>query len=119
MGKPFSAQVTTAVAVKVQGNEQPLTVDGWDIMNTTAAIAYIQVFDATAANVNLGTTVADYIIPIPANGRATAMLEAGSNDMAPVAGSQRITHAKGCTIAATTTRTGNTTAACDVLMWVH
>lgn len=119
MGKPFSAQVTTVVAVKVQGNEQALTVDGWDIMNTTAAIAYIQVFDATAANVNLGTTVADYIIPLPANGRATALLASGDPNSSPIAGSQRISHAKGCTIAATTTRTGNTTAACDVLMWVH
>lgn len=119
MGKPFSAQVTTAVAVKVQGNEQALTVDGWDIMNTTAAIAYIQVFDKTAANVSLGSTTADWIIPLAANGRATVMLEAGDPNKVPVGGSQRISHANGCTIAATTTRTGNTTAACDVLMWVH
>ena len=119
MGKPFSAQVTTAVAVKVQGNEQPLTVDGWVILNTTAAIAYIQVFDATAANVNLGTTTADYVIPLAANGSSAVMLGSGSPNVAAVAGSGRISHANACTIAATTTRTGNTTAACDVLMFVH
>ena len=119
MAKPFSAQVTTAVAVKLQGNEGPLTVDGWHIVNTTAALAYIQVFDKTSANVTLGTTTADYVIPVPANGSVAAVLGTGDANNSAIAGSQRVTHALGCTIAATTTRTGNTTAACDVLMWVH
>lgn len=42
--------------------------------NTTAADAFIQIFDAAAlADVTLGTTVADYEIPCAANGVDTVV----------------------------------------------
>ncbi len=92
---PFSAQVTTKQQVKGSSG----SVYGWSVMNTTAAIAYVQVFNALSANVTLGVTVPDWVIPVPANGTTGA----GSNGWIPVS----ILHATGITIACTTTRTGS------------
>ena len=98
---PFSSQVTAKAQVKgVAG-----TVYGWSIMNTTNAIAYVQVFNLAAAAVTLGATAPDYVIPLAANGE--------SNILSP----KGVSHSVGITVACTTTRGGNTTAACDVLMF--
>ena len=44
-------------------------LDGWAIINQTAAVAYVQVFDVAAlASVTIGTTAADAVIPLAANG---------------------------------------------------
>lgn len=104
MSLPFSAQVN---ATKATVGALPGTVTGWHIVNTTAAIAYVQVFNALAANVTVGTTTPDYVIPVPASGGAVDILLQG----------RMIGHSIGCVIACTTTRTGSTNAACDVLMW--
>lgn len=106
-GLPFSAQVTTKQQVKGAAG----SIFGWSILNTTSAIAYVQVFNALAANVTLGSTAPDWVIPVPANGTTGA----GSNGWIPVS----ILHATGITIACTTTRTGSSTAACDVLMFYN
>jgi hypothetical protein len=99
---PFSASVN---ATKQQIKGSAGQIYGWQILNTTSAIAYVQVFDKTSANVTVGTTAPDYVIPLPPSGGATIEI------------SQGITHANGITAACTTTRTGSTGAACDVLMF--
>lgn len=101
LGLPFSASVTTKVQVKGSAGQ----VYGWQILNNTAAIAYIQVFNALAASVTLGSTTPDYVLPLPPSSGATLALDLG------------IAHGTGITVAATTTRGGSTTAACDVVMW--
>ncbi len=101
-GLPFSASVN-ATKQQVKGTAGQLY--GYHILNTTSAIAYMQVFDKASASVTVGTTVADYIIPLPASGGATIEISTG------------IAHATGITIACTTTRTGSTNAACDVVIF--
>jgi len=106
-GLPFSAQVTTKQQVKGSTG----SIAGWSVLNTTSAIAYVQVFNALAANVTLGSTTPDWVIPVPANGTTGA----GTNGWLPIA----ILHSTGITIACTTTRTGSSTAACDVLIFYN
>jgi hypothetical protein len=84
-------------------------VYGWSILNTTAAIAYMQVFNLASASVTVGTTVPDYVVPIPANGTTGA----GNN----ILGEIGLAHSVGCTVACTTTRGGSTGAACDVIIF--
>ena len=107
IGLPFSAQVTTKQQVKGSGG----SIASWSVLNTTSAIAYVQVFNALAANVTLGSTTPDWVIPVPANGSTGA----GTNGWLPFP----ILHSTGITIACTTTRTGSTTAACDVLLFFN
>ena len=38
------------------------------LFNSNAAATYLQLFDLTSGNVNLGTTVADLVLPMPAGG---------------------------------------------------
>lgn len=106
-GLPFSAQVTTKQQVKDAAG----TVAGWSVLNTTSAIAYVQIFNALAASVTLGSTAPDWVIPVPANGTTGA----GTNGMLSLS----ILHSTAITIACTTTRTGPTTAACDVLLFFN
>lgn len=103
---PYSASVN---ATKAQVKGSAGTVFGWSILNTTSAIAYCQVFDKASASVTVGTTAPDYVIPIPANSTTGA----GSN----IFSEKGWSHANGITIACTTTRTGSTNAACDVLIF--
>jgi len=101
----FSAGVAaTKTAIKAT----PCQVHGWHIVNQTAAEAFVQVFDKAAADVTVGTTVADYVIPLPASGGAVLPL----NHVG-------LLHSIGLVIACTTTATGLTGAACDVLMFVR
>ena len=101
---PFSAAVSgTAVAVKTGRSR----VYGWQVLNNTAAIAYVQVFNKALADVTLGTTAPDYVIPLAANGESNVSF-----------GGIGIDHDTGITIAATTGRANSTGAACDVLMEV-
>ena len=101
---PFSASVN---ATKQQVKGSAGQVYGWQILNTTSAIAYVQVFDKTSANVTVGTTAPDYVIPLPPNSGATLGIGQG------------VAHANGITIACTTTRTGSTGAVCDVVAFYN
>ena len=60
---PFTtALLATVTAVKTTGGN----VFGWCFFNGSAATAYIQMFNATTANVTLGTTVPKLSVGIPA-----------------------------------------------------
>jgi len=99
---PFSASIG-GVATAVRAGQCRL--HSWQIVNNTGALAYVQVFNKLQANVTLGTTPPDYVIPLPANGGAVMPY----NDTG-------IEHDTGITIACTTTRNNNTGATCDILM---
>lgn len=71
-------------------------VGGWYIYNPNSSVAYVQFFNATAANVTLGTTAPYYSLPIPAT--SAANLEVGKG----------IAHSTAISIAVTTTRAGST-----------
>lgn len=101
--KPFSAQVAGAVVNLVTGSNATLLTAL--VYNTTAAVAYLQVFYKAAASVTLGTTVPDAVIPIPAN-----------SGVAVDSGWHINSGAAGVSLAATTTRTGLTGATCDVFI---
>lgn len=100
---PFNASVG---ATKTAVAAAPATLDNFIIVNNTGALAYVQIFNALAANVTVGVTVPDWVIPIPANGGAL---------MPETARGTR--HSVGITIACTTTRTGAAGATCDVVLW--
>lgn len=106
---PFSASVTAAVAAfLVSGAQAPGRIWGYQVMNNTAALAYLQVFDKAVADVTLGTTVPDWVIPLAAN----------SLILVPPIAQPIARHQTAITVAGTTTRGGLTTAAIDVLLWV-
>lgn len=71
-------------------------------LNTTAAVAYLQIFDKQSADVTVGTTTPDLSFGIPANGAL------------PLFFSDPVRFATGFTVAGTTARTGATGAALDV-----
>lgn len=73
------------------------------LVNTTAAAAYLQVFFAPAASVTIGTTVADFVVPLAANEGTTVYLPV------PVGG-----RGSGLSVAGTTTYNGLTGAAIKV-----
>ena len=69
-------------------------------INTTASLAYIQLFDAVAAaNVTVGTTVPRRVLTVPASGSASDTLPA-----------EGLKFDLGIVAASTTTTTGNTGA---------
>ena len=100
--KDFSSSVTTVEDVWTNG---PITIHTLIILNTTAATAYIQMFATSSTHVSLGNTVADKVIPLPA-----------SSGIAVNVGDGWFLGGNGLSLGATTTRTGSTTAACDVFM---
>lgn len=106
ISKPiFSAGVA---AVKTAIKATPCQVHGWQIVNQTAAEAFVQVFDKAAGDVNVGTTAPDYVIPLPASGGAVVPL-----------GQVGLRHDIGFVIACTTSASNNVGAACDVLFFVR
>ncbi len=62
-----AALSTTPVALKAV----PGRVTAYEFYNPGNALAYIQFFDAKAADVVLGTTPPVWIVPVPAGGRVT------------------------------------------------
>jgi len=76
------------------------------LVNTTAAIAYLQVFWLAAASVTLGTTAPDVVIPLPASGGVSI----------PFEGEGWHTASK-FSVAGTTGRTNNVQALVDVVLW--
>lgn len=75
---------------------------GYHLFNTTAAVAYVQIFNVAHGSVTLGTTAPTLSIGIPASGGVTVNFDKG------IAFDTAISF--GCT----TTRTGSTGATCDV-----
>lgn len=74
---------------------------GWNIINTNAAIAYIQLFNASdITNVTLGTTSPTLILAVPTG--------AGSTVFAMISDSNKMSFPLGIVAAATTTPTGST-----------
>ena len=98
----FSEQVTTVVNVF---STAPITIYSMIVLNTTSAIAYIQMFRAPARNVTLGTTTPGIVLPLP----PSSGLAINMSDGWHIGGN-------GLCLGATTTRTGSSTAACDI--WI-
>lgn len=86
-----SALTNTAVALKAT----PGQLTAYEIYNPGNALAYVQFFDAKAADVTLGTTVPVWIVPVPSGGRAV-----GPHD--------KLRFLTAISVAAATTATGNT-----------
>jgi hypothetical protein len=107
MAGSFDSLYNAAVAGTVlQVSAVPVEIGAYHMLNTTAAIAYVQVFYLAAASVTLGTTVANFVIALPASGGATLNMEGrGWLTRGPLS------------LAGTTTATGNTGAAVYVSLW--
>lgn len=89
-------------AVQVTGCVGPRTVNAINLINTTAAVLFLQLFDAAAAaNVTLGTTTPTWETTVAAS---TCTSDAGI----PAGG---VKFSLGIVAACTTTTTGSTTAA--------
>jgi len=76
-----------------------------NLINTTDADAYLQVFDKPAADVVLGTTVPKFFLRLPASSSLLLPMQAMPIDL---------TKGTGMSIAGTTTSTGASTAAISV-----
>lgn len=98
----YSASVT---GTKAQVSAVPLNIGAYHLLNNAAAITYVQVFYKLAADVTVGSTTPDVVIPLPASGGATLLFDEGWLTRGPL------------TLAATTTRTGSSTATVDVVLW--
>lgn len=100
----FQASVT---GTKVEASAVPVDIGAYHLLNNAAAISYLQVFFLRSTDVTVGTTTPNVVIPLPASGGATLNFE----------GAGWRTRGAGLTLACTTTRTGSTTATCDVILW--
>jgi hypothetical protein len=99
----FNASVTTVQSVKSSAGQ----LYGYHILNTTAAIAYVQVWNLGTGSITLGTTAPTFVLGLPANGGATFNSDIG------------IAFATAISVAATTTRAGSATAACEITMFYN
>jgi len=88
----------TATSIKASAGQ----LYAYHLFNTTAAAAYVQLFNVASGSVTLGTTVPDISIGIPASGGVTLNIDKG------------IPFGTAISYACTTTRTGSTGATCDV-----
>lgn len=90
-----SALNATKQTVGDAGNK--INIYGVKIENNDSAVMYVQLFNKAAANVTVGTTVADWTIMVPAN------------DGVILPPARVLKHFNvGLVVAATTTRTGST-----------
>ena len=97
----FNASLDDSPGILVQTGDTLLT--GYSILNGTAAVAYVQFFNAAAlSGVTLGTTVADYVV-----GNAASAVTARSFN-------KPLYFPLGLCIFSTTTATGLTGAAQNV-----
>jgi hypothetical protein len=92
----LSVATGSIAATKTDVKTSAGQVYGWYIYNPNASVAYVQFFNATAANVTLGSTGPVYSIGIPAT--SAANVEFGNG----------IAHGTAISIAVTTTRAGST-----------
>ncbi len=100
---PFFNDAVAATKVEAKTARAKLHVIR--LVNTTAAVAYLQIFDKLAAVVTVGTTVAKTVIRLNAN----EILTLSAPDGIDIGGD-------GLTLAGTTTATGNTGAAISVFL---
>jgi hypothetical protein len=98
--QPFFNDAVAATKVQVKGYAGLLYA--LKLVNSTGSTAYLQVFHKAAADVTVGTTVADYAIRLAANESWTLL------------SSKPIGFDNGLTLAGTTTAGGNTGAAISV-----
>jgi len=103
----FNDAVTTAVQVKGTAGQVYMI----DVVNTTAAAAYLQIFFKPLTAVTLGTTAPDCVIRLLASVGKTIVFTVPIG-FPPAASAA--TQGSGLTIAGTTTPTGSTTAALSV-----
>lgn len=100
---PFFNDAVAGTVVQVKGNG-PARLKALRLVNTTAAAAYLQVFDKMATAVTLGTTAPKFAVRLAANETLVLALlqyiEVGGT---------------GLSLAGTTTPTGLTGAAVSVL----
>jgi hypothetical protein len=98
----FSGQVAATVqALETKG---ACAIRALTFLNTTLAVAYLQIFNLPAGSVTLGTTVPVLSIGVPLSAALVmALPEEGWN-----------MYGDGLSCAGTTTRTGNTGAALDI-----
>jgi hypothetical protein len=97
----YSAQVAATLATV---SVVPVRVISLALLNTTAAVAYLQMF-FRESGVTLGVTAPDMVIPLPANGGLALTIPDGW-----------WLGGTGLIIAGTSTRTGATGAAIDVAL---
>lgn len=97
----YSAQVA-GTKVEIQAASH-VSLSHIQALNTTAAVAYLQIFALPAASVTVGTTAPTLSYGIPASAQLTVELP-----------SSLAFTSTGMTLAGTTTRTGSTGAALDV-----
>lgn len=88
-----AAVAGTVVNISTAG---PIRIQAVALLNTTAAVAFLQLFRNTAANVTLGTTVPDLSIGLPASGGISF----------PIPDGYLFGGVNGCSCAGTTTATG-------------
>jgi hypothetical protein len=85
------------------------------LINTTAAVAYLQIFRSKAAGVTLGTTKPDWTIRLGANEVNSIPMSENPAEMGgPALPSAVAGQASGLSMAGTTTATGSTGAAISV-----
>lgn len=99
----YSGQVAGTKVEVVGGETKGVTLRWVQALNTTAAVAYLQIFNKDGDDVTVGTTAPTLSIGVPASGVLSLLLSHG----------QKL-RGQGLTLAGTTTRTGSTGAALDV-----
>jgi hypothetical protein len=87
----------TATVIKASAGQ----LYGYHFFNTTAAVAYVQIFNVAAASVTLGTTTPTLSIGMPAGSGVTVNFDKG------------VAFSTAISFACTTTRTGSTGATVD------
>ena len=99
--------ISTAITgTVIAGSDVPTDIAMIEVGNTTAAIAYIQIFWLAAGSVTLGTTAPNAVIPVPASGGVVLPFDGGWK-----------TGGTAWSMASTTTATGSTNAAQFITIW--
>lgn len=105
--QPFFNDAVAGTVVQVKAGAGQLVY--LKLVNTTAAAAYLQIFDLLAASVTLGTTTAKWTVRLAANESVSVpmLLPLGLGQVNSLA-------TAGISMAGTTTATGSTGAAISV-----
>lgn len=105
--QPFFNDAVTGTVLQVSAGQLTKLFSA-HLRNTTAAIAYLQIFWALAANVTLGSTTPDFVISLPTNAASDFV-----KDLEWAMGLGKL-GTTGLSVAGTTTSTGSTGAAISV-----
>lgn len=104
--QPFFSDAVAGTVVAVKSGYGQLVY--LNLTNTTAAVAYLQIFDLASGSVTLGTTPAKWTVRLAAN-QSLSVPMLLPLDLGKLNGSTA-----GISMAGTTTATGNTGAAISV-----